>query len=246
VTDQAQQYAMFAGDCPRCGQARTTFDILANTYIASRGGDDHYECFMQCRQCFRPSIGLLRRQLHGDGAPIKSAGNYANLWFAFVEWVFEVPNRRNCPEHVPADVQRVFDEAAKCAAVGAWDAAGTMFRKVLDVATRRITPKPESDNQLRPPNWKTYKDLRLRLDWLFENSLLSPALKELSSCIHEDGNDAAHDADGIRQAEAADLEDFTVSVLETLYTLPGQIAENQKRRDERRGIAATADAQPVT
>lgn len=228
---------MFDGDCPRCGQSHTTFDIMANTFVGKH--DNYYEqweCFLRCRKCHRPSIGLLRRLDSGEDAPMKCSGRYANYFFEFVKWVFEVPNRRRCPEHVPADVQRVFDEAATCGAIGTWDAAGTMFRKVLDVATRSITPKPDCAEELPPPNWKTYKDLRLRLDWLFAHGLLSLGLKDLSSCIHEDGNDAAHDADGIRQAEAEDLADFTESVLKTLYTVPGQIAENRIRRDERRGV----------
>ena len=173
---------------------------------------------------------------------MKCGGKYANYVFELAKWVFEIPNRRRCPEHVPAEVKRVFDEAATCAAIGTWDAAGTMFRKVLDVATRSITPKPDSPVDPRPSNWKTYKDLRLRLDWLFEYGLLSIALKDLSSCIHEDGNDAAHAVDGISEAEAEDLADFIENVLETLYTVPGQIADNRRRRDERRGIPTAVEA----
>lgn len=239
MNSKTSETAMYAADCPRCGQARTTFDILAATKTGQRAGWDLWEAFLRCRSCFRPSIALLKEQnVSNPAGPVSSAGNYANFGFALQNWVFEVPNRRATPEHVPAEIARIFEEAATCAAIGTWDAAGTMFRKVLDVATRRITPKPDSTDDPRPPNWKICKDLRLRLDWLFEKNLLSPALKDLSSCIHEDGNDAAHDADGIRQAEAEDLADFTESALKTLFTVPGQIAENRKRRDERRGVAA--------
>jgi hypothetical protein len=173
---------------------------------------------------------------------MKCSGKYANFMFELIEWVFEVPNRRQCPDHVPREIERIFNEGASCAAIGAWDAAGTMFRKVLDVATRSITPKPDSADEPRPSSWKTYKDLRLRLDWLFEKNRLSAGLKDLSNCIHEDGNAAAHDAEGISQPEADDLGDFTVSVMESLYTLPGQIDENRKRRDERRALIVKTDA----
>jgi len=121
-----------------------------------------------------------------------------------------------------------------------------MFRKVLDASTKSITPKPDSGEQPAPSNWKTYKDLRLRLDWLFDHHLLSPALQDLSSCIHEDGNDAAHDLVGITEAEAQDLGDFCERILESLYTVPGQIEENRRRRDERRGIKEEAEAEVVT
>jgi hypothetical protein len=110
-----------------------------------------------------------------------------------------------------------------------------MFRKVLDAATRTGTPKPDSQDEPRPSSWKVYKDLRLRLNWLFEHALLDPTLEDLSSCIHEDGNDAAHDLAGISEPEARDVGDFCERVLEVLYTFPGRIAENRRRRDERRG-----------
>jgi hypothetical protein len=216
---------------------------MAATKIGQRAGWDLWEAFLRCRSCFRPSIALLKeQQVSNASGPTSAEGGYANFGFGLEKWVFEVPNRRSTPEHVPAEVARIFEEAATCAAIGTWDAAGTMFRKVLDVSTRRITPKPDSDCEQRPANWKIYKDLRLRLDWLFERGLLNPGLKELSSCIHEDGNDAAHDADGIRQAEAEDLADFTESVLKTLFTVPGQIAENRKRRDERRGVPVSSNS----
>lgn len=240
---QNTEYAMLGADCPRCGQARTTFDIRANTFTEQFEGTwARWECFLNCRQCNRPSIGLLQALNFSTDAPSKRGGEYVNAFFELIEWVFEIPHRQRCPDYVPKDVQRVFDEAASCAAIGAWDASGTMFRKVLDVATRAITPTPDSISEPRPSNWKTYKDLRLRLDWLFEHQLLNSTLKDLSNCIHEDGNDAAHDAAGIQKPEAEDLADFSQSVLETLYTLPGQIAENRKRRDERRGIAEQASA----
>lgn len=229
-------HAMYEADCPRCGQSMTTFDILANTYVHEIGGSsERWECFLQCRKCGKPSIALLAKQAHANGGPASQDGKFANYVFRLESWVFEVPGRRKCPEYVPDHVRRVFEEAATCSAVGAWDAAGTMFRKVLDVATRSITPRPDSNVEPRPSNWKTFKDLRLRLDWLFAQGLLSSALKDLSSCIHEDGNDAAHDAAGISHDEAEDLGDFSENVLETLYTLPGQIVENRRRREARRG-----------
>jgi len=234
---------MFGGDCPRCGQVRTTFDVRASTYVGKSNATwEEWECFLQCRQCFKPSIGLLRARSFSTDSPSKKGGEYVNAGFELVEWIFNVPNRRGCPDYVPDDVKRIFEEAASCSAIGAWDAAGTMFRKTLDVATRSITPKPDSSAEPRPTSWKAYKDLRLRLDWLFENRLLDPSLKDLSSCIHEDGNDAAHDPTGIRKPEAEDLADFTENVLETIYTVPGQIAENRKRREERRGVKEQMEA----
>lgn len=237
----ATQFPMFATDCPRCGQAKTTFDLRSAFKIGEDSGWDVYEAFLICRSCFRSSIGKLRETRTHQEGPMSQLGQYVNWAYRLDQWVFEIPNRRTCPDHVPEPIVRIFNEAATCSAIGAWDAAGTMFRKVLDSATRTITPAPDSNIEPRPSNWKTYKDLRLRLDWLFERGLLSPALKDLSSCIHEDGNDAAHDLTGITEVEAADLGDFCERVLEALYTVPGQIEENRRRRQERRAVNAEVE-----
>lgn len=234
---EKSQKPMFGGDCPRCRQSHTTFDILAVKQVDWKSWPS-FETFLVCRNCHRSSIALLRQNEIGMDSPLAIEGHYANSFFVLTKWVFEIPGCRAAPPYVPESVERIFTEAANCAAIGAFDAAGTMFRKVLDVATRVITPEPGSGVTSAPPNWKTYKDLRLRLDWLFANGTLGPALRDLSSCIHEDGNDAAHDVTGINEAEADDLGDFAKLILEALYTVPGQIEENRRRREERRGLAA--------
>lgn len=236
---EQSQKPMFGGDCPRCGQRHTTFDILAEKQVDWASWPS-FETFLVCRNCHRSSIALLKKYESGFDSPLAIKAHYANTYFVLKEWVFEIPGSRAAPEYVPAPIQRIFNEAANCAAIGAFDAAGTMFRKVLDVATRDMAPEPVPGSEDTPPNWKTYKDLRLRLDWLFVKGILGTALKDLSSCIHEDGNDAAHDAAGITSSEADDLGDFAERVLEALFTVPGQIEENRRRRDERRGSIATA------
>jgi hypothetical protein len=167
-----RQYAMFRADCPRCRILKTTFDIMASSYIEDDHGLQIHEAFLRCRNCFKASIALLRQSQISSVDPDSFSGNYLNGFFDLIRWVFEVPNRRPTPPHVPSEVGRIFEEAATCAAIGAWDAAGTMFRKVLDAATRGRVPKPDSGISPAPANWKIYKDLRLRLDWLFENGRL--------------------------------------------------------------------------
>jgi hypothetical protein len=173
--------------------------------------------------------------------PGEYVGSFLNSDFELEKWVFVAPNARRAPPHTPAEIDRIFTEAASCEALGLWDAAGAMFRKVLDAATRMKTPTPVEGDQSTPA-WKVYKDLRLRLDWLFDRNLLDASLRDLSGCIHQDGNDAAHDLNGIGEAEAKDLGEFADIVLRTIFTIPGQIEENQRRRDERRGITTAGSA----
>ena len=108
-------------------------------------------------------------------------------------------------------------------AVKCWNAAGAMFRAATDIATRAMLPPIPMEGQAEPPglNRKVRRDLGLRLPWLFENGLLPADLQPLSDCIREDGNDGVH-ALLLGQAEAEDLLDFTSTLLERLYTEPGE------------------------
>lgn len=234
MSNATEKYSLFATDCPRCGQGRTTFDILSFSKINHGQTWDQFESFMRCRNCFRASMALLIQTNGSVNTPDQFKGGFINPFYRLERWVFEIPGKRVTPDYVPAEVARIFEQGASCAAIECWDAAGTMFRKALDAATRSKINNPESISEPKAPNWKTYKDLRLRLDWLFSNNLLDRSLEDLSSCIHQDGNDAAHDDIGIGKEEVEDLADFTERVLQIIYTLPGQILLNKNRRDERR------------
>ena len=120
-------------------------------------------------------------------------------------------------------------EGATCLAVGCYNAAGTMFRLCVDLATKSMLPTEEAPGL----NTKTRRDLGLRLPWLFANGLLPEALKDLSSCIKEDGNDGAH-AGNLTEDDASDLLDFSVSLLERIYTEPERLRLAKERRDARR------------
>jgi hypothetical protein len=133
------------------------------------------------------------------------------------------------PDHIPKNIEAVFREGATCLAVGCYNAAGTMFRLCVDLATRAMLPKEQTEGL----NAKVRRDLGLRLPWLFENGRLPEALKELSSCIKEDGNDSAH-AGTLNESDAEDLLDFTTALLERIYTEPERLRLAKERRDTRR------------
>jgi hypothetical protein len=71
-----------------------------------------------------------------------------------------------------------------------------------------------------------------RLKWLFDNKHLPEALRELSLCIKEDGNDGAH-VGSLSKSDAEDVLDFSASLLERLYTEPEQLRIAKERRDKR-------------
>ncbi|MFJ2989919.1 DUF4145 domain-containing protein [Collimonas sp. NPDC087041] len=133
------------------------------------------------------------------------------------------------PEFLPKNIEAVFQEGATCLAVGCYNAAGTIFRLCVDLATRSMLPNED----VAGLNARTRRDLGLRLPWLFESGRLPDSLKELSSCIKEDGNDGAHTGN-LTEEDASDLVDFTSVLLERIYTEPERLRLAKERRDARR------------
>jgi hypothetical protein len=84
-------------------------------------------------------------------------------------------------------------------------------------------------------NARVKRDLGLRLPWMFKNGILPEDLKELSTCVREDGNDGAHTGT-LTHEEAQDLQDFTTILLERIYTEKERLRLAEKRREKRRSI----------
>lgn len=104
-----------------------------------------------------------------------------------------------------------------------------MFRLCIDLATRRLLPAEDAPE----PNKSIRRYLGLRLPWLFDKKQLPEELRELSTCIQQDGNDGAH-AGTLTMEDAEDLRDFAFALLERLYTEPAKLQIAKKRRDKRR------------
>lgn len=108
------------------------------------------------------------------------------------------------PEFLPTEIEAVFREGATCLSVGCYNAAATMFRLCVDIATRSILPEGDAEGL----NSKVRRNLGFRLPWLFQHSHLPSALQELSTCVKEDVNDGAHEG----TLKKADAKIFLISL----------------------------------
>jgi hypothetical protein len=224
-------------DCPRCGASRITFDLTGQTGPVGTRYDwqQLYEAFCICRHCGRGTIFHLAETGIEEAKLIRKSG-LANLSGAVnhlvrIEGFVSLKDRAGIPppEHVPKVIAAIFSEGATCFAVQCFNAAGTMFRLCVDLATRSLLPAGDADGL----NARVRRELGLRLPWMFEHSLLPEALRDLSACIREDGNDGAHQGT-LTKEDAGDLLDFTISLLERLYTEPERLRLAKERRDKRR------------
>jgi hypothetical protein len=229
-------------DCPRCGSKKITFDVLAQKLVRIEyDWQTWHEVFLVCRHCERCAVALISLKSIIDGSAnfridpdsILRIKSTANAFFD-VSGFISLKDRASVapPEHLPSELAAVFKEAATCHVVECYNAAGTMFRLCLDLATRPLLPEGNSP-LVAVPNSRQRRDLASRLDWLFENKILPVELKELAKAVREDGNDAAHTGN-LSRADTEDLLDFSVALLTRLYTEPKRIAFAEARRAERR------------
>ncbi|MHB8857423.1 MAG: DUF4145 domain-containing protein [Bellilinea sp.] len=223
-------------DCPRCGSSKITFDVEAAKNIDKRyGWQNWYEVFCICRQCNTGTIFVLSENSIDDAKYVREVGilkipRTLNQLLE-IQGYISIKNIYNVgpPEHIPEEIEAIFKEGTMCMAVECYNAAGTMFRLCVDMATRGMLPNEE----VKSLNAKVRRDLGLRLPWLFENNVLPESLKDLSTCIKEDGNDGAH-AGTLKKLDAEDLLDFTLALLERIYTEPERLRLAKERRDSRR------------
>ena len=223
-------------DCPRCRARKITFDI---TQIHITGikykWQQWYEAFCICRHCQRATIFVLSESVHGDYKLVHKKGllNFRSAVNRYIDIEGHISLKDTAaaqpPEHIPENVEKIFREGATCLAVGCDNAAGTMFRLCIDLSTRAMLPGGEVEGL----NSKVRRDLGLRLPWLFDNGILPEALRALSSCVKEDGNDGAHEGT-LKKEDAEDLLDFTYALLERIYTEPKRLQLAKERRLSRR------------
>ena len=223
-------------NCPRCGANKITFDLVSAIKTAFRYSWQYwYEAFCICRQCRRSTIFVLSENVDGDYEYVHKTGlvNIEGAVNRYVRIEGTVTLKDNAtvgpPAYIPEQVEAIFREGATCLAVGCYNAAGTMFRLCIDLVTRSLLPPEETEGL----NKRTRRNLGLRLPWLFDNGLLPEALRELSTCVREDGNDAAH-AGTLTKEDAEDLLDFTTVLLERIHTEPERLRLANERRLKRR------------
>jgi len=229
--------AEIVADCPRCGAQHITFDVKELNLIKLDYGWHHtYEAFSICRHCRRSTTLILEEKaqnhdinLFQKTSPLTIIDSLNNYFFVTRFLSLRDQSATAPPQYVPKTIADIFNEGATCLTVECWNAAGAMFRACVDLATRPILPSGEVTGL----NHKTRRDLGLRLNWLFEKGILPSDLRDISTCVREDGNDGAHQGT-LNKEDAEDLLDFTTALLERLFTEPRRLQLAKERRDKRR------------
>ncbi|HEX5459619.1 MAG TPA: DUF4145 domain-containing protein [Steroidobacteraceae bacterium] len=231
--------ALLVENCPRCKAQHMTFDVLEENILQTNryGWQRVSELFCRCHRCGTAVIFMVVQATEAAKSSFFESTALTH-WPKAINDIVRVEGYISLkdfaaaapPDHCPPEVEAAFREGATCLAVKCFNAAGTMFRLCVDLATRDMLPDVGTEGG---PNTKQRRDLGLRLPWLFENGKLPDGLRDLSHCIKEDGNDGAH-AGTLTKQDAEDLLDFATALLERVYTEPERLKLAKERREQRR------------
>ncbi|MEA9602771.1 DUF4145 domain-containing protein [Polynucleobacter sp. MG-28-Ekke-A2] len=227
--------AELVANCPRCGAKHITFNVTAANIVSIQyNWQNWYEAFAICRNCNQTTIFVLSESSSANHQHMHKVGllNVTGSLNNFVN-IEDYISQKNAaaiepPNFLPKNIELAFREGAACLAIGCNNAAGSMFRLCVDLATKSFLPVQEVDGL----NAKVRRDLGLRLPWLFASGLLDKSLEELSTCIKDDGNDGVHDGN-LTKLEADDLLDFTSILLDRIFSEPERIKLAKERRELR-------------
>lgn len=204
-------------DCPHCGGASCAFTFVAEVPHARKSNEapGAFSLAFSCNSCFE-LVGLLIKSTAGNKSFAGGkTGNIATLLNSersyILRKVYPARDKAEAPEHVSESVARCYVQAADNASRKNADAAGAMYRKCIDLATKELDPTLAG------------KKLAARIDALHAKGALTAGLKDWAHAIRLDGNDASHEPDELTPDEVEQLGSFTDLFLRYSFTLPKQV-----------------------
>ncbi|HWD14316.1 MAG TPA: DUF4145 domain-containing protein [Pseudochrobactrum sp.] len=208
--------AFFVRDCVRCGVRKIQHHVIGQTYIR----EYFWEVVGACTDCKTASVYKFQLRLPGTKPATFTDGNIETPSTTLSSQSVRVATiAMELSEHIPERIAGLLREANECRQMTWYEAAGSMYRKTLDVATKYIYSHDPRLVEKRPAD-----ALRVRIKSLGEMKILEDDIVELADIVALDGNDATHDVDPYTREEAEALEDLTLDLLERLFVRPARIA----------------------
>ncbi|MCE4052013.1 DUF4145 domain-containing protein [Bacillus sp. Au-Bac7] len=129
----------------------------------------------------------------------------------------QVPGQKfgNEVEHLPPDIESLYNEARNCISINAYNSAVLACRKLLM-------------NIGHTKGAKAGERFIYYVDYLNDNHFIPPNGKEWVDHIRKKGNEATHEIPSMTRLDAIELIDFTEMLLRFVYELPGRM-ERHKR-----------------
>lgn len=188
------------GDCPHCNTKHVAFTRISEIAWKEHPEEvyPHKDIAAKCSYCGRGVIIPFSRGRTKYGEAFLSEGT-----------CFPAPSKTIAPEHTPVNISNFFIQGLENLPRN-FDAAGSMFRKALEVGLKYKFPQKTG----------TLYD---RIESAKKAQLLTPEMADWAHKIRKLGNDAVHDEEPWTKQEAQEIKDFTELVFQYLFTLPGMM-----------------------
>lgn len=198
--------------CPHCRTDGLALDIV-ETHPFSKN-KHAVAVHLQCPKCERPCCAIMF-QTNEVWPQAAKRDPQDNGWTIHEFWPKE--DGPLIPESLPPDVERIYLQAERNFPVeGNEEAAGTMYRKALDVGLKKIDPTSTGV-------------LAARIKKLAAAGKLTPDIAEWSDHVRDLGNEAAHDEEPPTREELTDLRNFAEMVMRYLFSLPALVTARKPK-----------------
>lgn len=204
--------------CPHCNTAHMGLRLMA--YNEIRNSND-FAIYLHCPKCDLPSGARIGTEHSGKGRTELNTLMKMDKEITHHNWRLKAfwpePPAPLIPDFLPPDIGRVYLQAERNFPVqGNEEAAGTMYRKALDIGLKKIDPQASGT-------------LGQKIKKLAANGKLTVDIETWSGNVRDLGNDAAHEEEPLSREELGTLRNFTEMVLRYLFTLPNMV---KKRKGE--------------
>jgi hypothetical protein len=211
---------IFEHTCPHCGLEHAGFTALAEkAHFAGGQTPTRHTIIFSCPRCFeiiaisievKATQSVLTNQRGDFLLLIKRTGRIVEIY----------PDRESnsAPEHVSEPVKRCYLQAADNKKRKNFDAAGAMYRKCLDLATKELDPGLAG------------KKLDVRINALHAAGHLTTPMKDWAHNVRLDGNEAAHESEELSPEEISQLAAFAEVFLQYAFSLPAQVTARRADR----------------
>ena len=190
-------------DCPYCRTRAVAFTAISEW----TAGDNSRRALFLCGACKEGVIW----EWWGNPQSIVNVIGFLDRWGIYLSRQWPEPLPGAAPDDTPPNVGKFFAQGVSSLETGSFDAAGMMFRKALESATKILDPDSANARLVR------------RIDLLAEAQKITPDLAQWAHEIRLGGNDAAHEEELFTQEEAEELRHFIESFLRYAFTLPSAV-----------------------
>ncbi|SNR95310.1 protein of unknown function [Humidesulfovibrio mexicanus] len=211
----------FSCYCPHCHTENAAFRSVADVVTNDKG--NVFTLFLACNHCKcgvcatvvvseLVNVGgffVKPAQPHSYDGDIRLSDAYAILN------IYPSKESPSAPGYITENIKRCYLQGIDNLLRNQFDAAGAMFRKALDLATKELE--------------ETKGNLVNRIDALATKNKITPAMKDWAHAIRLDGNEAAHDGDPIDKETCETLKSFTELFLMYAFTLPEMLKERRAK-----------------